>query len=101
MNTKIFAFLPLIAPAQAFSSSHIPGVRWYAPCYRCDSITPLHAIDGDDTQEGGTGWIKEAMASGENTESVVRKESEFTQSEINEMEDLIGEKPQRKWMRFL
>lgn len=56
---------------------HIPGVWWFASCAKCYMLTPLHAISGDDTKEVSTACINEAMALGENYESVVQKRVGF------------------------
>jgi len=72
MNTKIITLIALFTPAQPFLA---PRSLPYG--YR-NTLSPLKA------EGGGTDWIKDAM-------DEEPKEPEFSKSEIEEMEELIGE----------
>ena len=71
MNTKILTLFVINRPAQSFISPRLLQWRGSAPHLSAEA-------------DGGTDWIKDAMGGdGPN-------EPEFSQSEIADMENLIG-----------
>jgi hypothetical protein len=75
MNTKIFALFAILTPVHPFSTPNFAQCRL--------KMKPMYA-------EGGADWIKDAMGGNE------PKEPEFSQSEIDDMEMLIGKKIELK-----
>lgn len=79
MNTKIIVFLSLIKHEKVFLSSTFQKYDslLFDSCVKWYFLTPLHVNSGDDTKEVSTACINEAIAFGENNESVVQKRAGF------------------------